>query len=100
RVRPAQLDETRGATHDLEGETFQMLDEDVAYLKLSSVVAAEVPEYLERAADAEVLVIDIRNYPSEFVVFALGGRLVREATPFALFTVADAANPGAFRWRG
>ncbi len=42
--------------------------------------------------------IDIRNYPSEFVVFALGGRLVREKTPFARFTHGDPGNPGAFTW--
>jgi hypothetical protein len=45
-----------------------------------------------------VLVIDIRNYPSEFVVFALGGHLVSSAVPFARFTAGDATNPGAFLW--
>ena len=46
------------------------------------------------------LVIDIRNYPSEFVVFALGSRLVDRPTPFARFTIGDPSNPGAFYWRG
>jgi hypothetical protein len=39
------------------------------------------------------LAIDIRNYPSEFVVFALGSLLVHEHTPFASFT-----NPGGFHF--
>jgi C-terminal processing protease CtpA/Prc len=43
-------------------------------------------------------VVDIRNYPSEFVVFSLGGRLVTEPTEFARFTNGDATNPGAFLW--
>jgi C-terminal processing protease CtpA/Prc len=43
-------------------------------------------------------VVDIRNYPSEFVVFALGGHLVTERTEFARFTTADPRNPGAFLW--
>ncbi len=98
RVPTTELDETAGRTHDLPGETFQMLSEEVAYLKLSTVVEAEVGEYITRAAAAEVLVVDIRNYPSEFVVFALGGRLVPEPTEFARFTRGDAANPGAFLW--
>ena len=46
------------------------------------------------------MIIDIRNYPSEFVVFALGSRLVERPTPFARFTAGDPANPGAFHWRG
>lgn len=94
----SRLDPRAGQTHDLPGETFQMLDEDVAYLKLSSIVAADIPGYLEQARDAAVLVVDIRNYPAEFVPFALGGRLIAEPTPFASFTVGDARNPGAFRW--
>ena len=44
--------------------------------------------------------IDIRNYPSEFVVFALGQHLVSAPTPFVLFTRGDPANPGAFFWMG
>src|SRR5690606_572115 len=41
-------------------------------------------------------VIDIRSYPKEFVVFALGGRLVDRRTEFARITRGDAANPGTF----
>ena len=44
------------------------------------------------------MVIDIRNYPSEFVVFILGSRLVQQPTPFARFTVGDINNPGSFTW--
>lgn len=94
----AQLDRAGDVRHDLPGEPFQMLSDEVAYLKLSSVRAADASAYVERARGAAVLVIDIRNYPSEFVVFALGSHLVAEPTPFAMFTAADPANPGAFRF--
>ncbi len=98
RVALGELDPNGDRTHDLPGETFRMLTDEVAYVKLSSVKSDDVGEYLRRAADAKVLVIDIRNYPSEFVVFALGGHLVREPTPFARFTHGDLSNPGAFEW--
>ena len=93
------LDRAAARTHDLPGDTFQLLSDEVAYLKLSSVIAADVGEYIARAAGADVLVVDIRNYPSEFVVFALGGHLVTEPTRFVRFTAGDAANPGAFSQR-
>lgn len=85
-------------THDRAGETFQLLSPDVAYLKLSTIRAADVPGYIERASGTRGLVIDIRNYPNEFVVFALGGHLVSEPTPFARFTVGALQDPGAFTW--
>ena len=41
---------------------------------------------------------DLRNYPSEFVPFALGQLLVPAPVNFAWFTTADPVNPGAIRW--
>ena len=96
RVSISNLDRMAGSTNDLPGETFQLLTADVAYLKLSSVKAAQCSEYIRKAAGAKVLVIDIRNYPSEFVVFALGSHLVSQTTEFARFTRAEGTNPGAF----
>lgn len=100
RTTPFSASASAGRTHDRAGETFQKLSPDVAYLKLSSVQIAQVPSYIESAAGTKGLIIDIRNYPSEFMVFALGTRLVERQTPFARFTVGDPANPGAFRWQG
>lgn len=85
-------------THDRPGDTFQLLSKDVAYLKLSSVNIADVNKYVDSAAGTKGLIIDIRNYPSEFVVFALGSLLVDKETPFARFTDGDLVNPGAFHF--
>lgn len=104
RGEPTQVTVTRAdmemqiPPRDRVGETFQLLSEDVAYLKLSSVRVGDIPDYLQQASGTRGMVIDIRNYPSEFVVFALGSRLVSEPTAFARFTVADADTPGAFGW--
>jgi hypothetical protein len=94
------LERQAGFTHDLPGDTFRLLSDHVAYLKLSSVQAAQTPSYVERAKGTRGLVIDIRNYPSEFVVFALGSLLVEQPTPFARFTAGDLNNPGVFLWQG
>jgi C-terminal processing protease CtpA/Prc len=85
-------------THDVSGETFRRLSDDVAYLKLSSVKVADAAHYVEGAAGTKGLIIDIRNYPSQFVVFALGSPLVDKETPFVRFTDADLSNPGAFHF--
>ena len=98
RVPPAGLNLSAGSTHDLPGETFRRLSDDVAYLKLSSIKIADVRRYIDAAAGTKGLVIDIRNYPSEFVVFVLGQLLVDRPTPFATFTRGDLSNPGAFHW--
>jgi hypothetical protein len=95
----AQGDGTRaGTTHDLPGEAFQVLPENVAYLKLSAVKRADVAEYVKKAAGTKGWIIDIRNYPSEFVVFTLGQLLVKQETPIVRWTAGDLANPGVFHW--
>lgn len=97
RVKPADAKFVY-PTHDQPGPTFRLLSKDIAYLKLSSVKSADATHYIEQAAGTKGLIIDIRNYPSEFMVFDLGSRLVSKDTPFATFTVGDLDNPGAMRW--
>jgi C-terminal processing protease CtpA/Prc len=98
RIRLAPDASASALRHDLPGDTFQRLSDEVAYIKLSTIKAADLRRYIDDAAGTKGLIIDIRNYPSEFVVFALGQLLAQEVTPFARFTSADLANPGAFRW--
>ena len=84
--------------HDRSGETFQILSPNVGYLKLSSVKQVEIDSYIRQARGTKGLVIDIRNYPSEFVVFSLGSRFILKPTQFTRITTGDLANPGTFRW--
>ena len=98
RLAPTAPDASAGTTHDAPGDTFRLLADDIGYLKLSSIKIADVPRYIAAASKTKGLVIDIRNYPSEFVVFALGSLLVDKPTPFARFTVGDLSNPGAFHF--
>lgn len=96
RVPLDSLDTSRDWAHDHQGRTFRRLSDDLAYLKLSSVKESEVLDYVAGMAGARGLVIDLRNYPSEFMVFSLGQHLVSDTTAFTRFTVGDLENPGSF----
>src|SRR5262249_36342676 len=78
----------RKGAHDLPGPEFQKLSDDVAYLKLSGVKQAECSSYIDQAAGTRCLIVDIRNYPAEFVPYALGGHLVDKPTMFMWTTNA------------
>jgi len=97
RVPREQRDFSLG-THGLPEPAFRLLSKDVAYLSLASVKAADAGHYVEQATGTKGFIIDIRNYPSEFVVFALGSMLVDRETPFVRFTASDESNPGTFHW--
>ncbi len=98
RLPLASMNAQAGSTHDLPGETFRKLSGDVAYLKLSSVKTDDAARYIDGASGTKGLIVDIRNYPSEFMVFSLGSLLVDKPTEFVRFTAGDLSNPGAFHW--
>lgn len=98
RVVSSGLKLSSALAHDRPGDAFQLLSDKVAYLKLSSIKAADVPGYIRRADGTQGLIVDIRNYPSDFVVFALGSLLVDRPTAFATFTHMDLSNPGTSYW--
>jgi len=98
RVALNTLDLTGTSTHDRPGDAFQLLSDDVAYIKISTLKSADAAADIQAAARTKGLIIDLRNYPSDFPIFALGQLLVSERTPFAQFTFADITNPGVFHW--
>jgi Peptidase family S41 len=101
---PIQIPATRTqlkqtfVTHDQPGATFRLLSPQIAYIKLSSIKAADLPTYFDKAKNTKGLIVDIRNYPSEFMPFAMGAYLATKPTPFVAFTFADLANPGTFHF--
>jgi C-terminal processing protease CtpA/Prc len=98
RVSNGTIDLRTENSHDLGGATFQKLSDEVAYLKLSSAKISETAQYIDLAKGSKGLIIDIRNYPAEFILFALGQLLVEKPTEFSRFTISDLSNPRAFHW--
>jgi len=98
RVATSGLNLSSGGQADLPGAPFQMLFGNIAYLKLSNVVAAQSADYVRQAASAKGLIVDIRNYPSQFVIFTLGDLFTSKPVDFVQFTQGDATTPGAIHW--
>lgn len=99
RLPTASMDLRRVFGNDLGGETFRFLAPKIAYLNALSLSAGDTAEHLNKASDARGLIIDLRGYPREFVLFALASRLIHKPTAFVRFTVPDLSNPGAFLWK-
>ncbi|HET9426509.1 MAG TPA: S41 family peptidase, partial [Gemmatimonadaceae bacterium] len=86
--------------HDLNNvQVFKMLSDDVAYLKISTAKSNDIAGYIAQAGNASVLVVDCRGYPTDYLIYSLGGHLTANPVPFARVTAADPANPGAFVWK-
>jgi hypothetical protein len=98
RLATSAIDFSQTYSHDRPGPAFQMLAPDIAYVKISTLKQAECASDILAAAGTKGLIIDIRDYPTDFPIYTLGGMLVTQPTPFAWMTLPDVTNPGAFDW--
>jgi len=75
---------------------FTFINPNIGYLFLGSIKANFLPKIMEEIKNTKGLIIDLRCYPSEFVVFSLGQYLMPDTTPFVKFTSGSITSPGLF----
>lgn len=75
---------------------FKILDGNIGYITLATIKEEDIPEIKKSFINTKGIIIDIRNYPSTFVPFALGTYFMSELTPFVKFTTGNIDNPGEF----
>ncbi|WP_353103952.1 S41 family peptidase [Myroides odoratus] len=83
---------------DEQQRSFKLLNDNIGYVTLANIKVEDMPEIKRAFKDTKGIIVDIRNYPSAFAVFDLGGWFVDKATPFVKFTKVDINNPGAFNF--
>lgn len=77
-------------------KSYKMLDENIGYVTLANIQQEDISEIKKLFKNTKGIIIDIRNYPSTFVPFALGSYFVSKPTPFVKFTQGNIKNPGEF----
>lgn len=79
-----------------DGKSYKMLDNNIGYITLKNIKNEDVANIKDEFKNTEGIIIDIRNYPSDFVPFSLGSYFVSSSTPFVKFTTGNVNNPGEF----
>lgn len=75
---------------------FKIINKDIAYINNGSLKKKYLPKIWKEVENTKGLIIDIRNYPSDFVLYDLSSYLMPESTPFVKFTNGSIENPGLF----
>jgi hypothetical protein len=78
---------------------FKMINSEIGYLYLGTIKLKYLPSIFETIKNTKGLIIDLRCYPSEFVVFSLGQFLMPKETEFAKITEGSAEWPGLFTYK-
>ncbi len=85
-------------TPDPKAQPWKLLPGNIGYLALGTLHRAELPGLMAQAQGTKGLVIDLRNYPAEFVAYALGKYLLDKPKDFMRFSGAQITYPGVFRY--
>nr|WP_295929407.1 S41 family peptidase [uncultured Dyadobacter sp.] len=84
------------ANYNKKDTCFKMLRPDIAYIFPGKYKNNYLPVLAPQVLKAKGLVIDMRCYPSDFMVFTLGEHLMPEPRSFAKFTHGSLQTPGLF----
>lgn len=75
---------------------FKPINKDIAFINNGSLKKAYLPEIFGKIQNTKGLIIDVRNYPSDFPLDDLCNYLMPDAIPFAKFTTGSIVTPGLF----
>ena len=84
--------------YQVKDTCFRMINKDIAYINNGSLKKADLPKIWKEIENTKGLIIDIRNYPSDFVIYDLSSYLMPQSTPFVKFTNGSIENPGLFTY--
>ncbi|MDJ1466539.1 S41 family peptidase [Xanthocytophaga flava] len=75
---------------------FKLINKDISYINNGSLKRKYLPEIWKQIENTKGLIIDLRNYPSDFPIHDLSGYLLSKSTPFVKFTHGSSESPGLF----
>ena len=84
------------SNYNSKDTSFKMIRPDVSYLFPGKIKNSHFPAITTDLLKSKGLVIDLRCYPSDFIVFSLANYLLPEPTGFAKFSVGSISKPGTF----
>ncbi len=78
--------------------SYTLLDDETGYIYPALLSRDEVEEMKEELRYSDGLVLDLRDYPGGFVIYAVADFILPEKTVFTHMTFPDHSNPGTFTW--
>jgi C-terminal processing protease CtpA/Prc len=83
-----------------ETVSHKILNENIGYIYPGTLKKGEIKKIMDTFIDKKGLIVDLRCYPSDFIVFSLTRYILNESKDFVKFTAGDIKTPGLFTFRG
>lgn len=79
--------------------SYKLLNDSIGYITLAIAKVADLKTIFKTFENTKGFVIDIRNYPAEFMPFEMGKYIKPAPSPFVKFTNGNIDNPGLFTFK-
>jgi C-terminal processing protease CtpA/Prc len=76
--------------------TDNKIADDIGYINIEKIKKKDVANVFNDIKNTRGLVIDIRNYPTDFAIHTIADYLLKSQTPFCRMARGDAGNPGYY----
>jgi len=87
---------TRRLVFDKGVPSHSEITKDIGYIFPGTLKKGEIDEIMKSFLTKKGIIIDLRCYPSDFIVFSLGKFLMPKPTEFVKFTMTNLSHPGLF----
>lgn len=77
---------------------FKLINKDIAYIDNGELRISYLPQLWKTIRKTKGLIIDLRNYPSDFPIYALSSYLMPQSTVFVKFSQGNVEYPGLFTY--
>ena len=78
--------------------SYVLLDDETGYIYAGMLTKEDIEEMKEELRHSSGLILDLRDYPGDNVIYDVADFILPEETVFTHITIPDHSNPGTFIW--
>jgi hypothetical protein len=97
-IKCINLEKFYSYSSNSEKKSWKTLENNIGYIYPGSIRNSELPDIMKRFKNDKGIIIDLRCYPSEFIVFSLGAYLMPAPIKFVKFSATNFDMPGLFHF--
>jgi hypothetical protein len=79
-----------------EKEAYHLIGDKIGYVNAGRYQNSELPDMRKRFAKTKGIIVDLREYPSDFMPYTFVNYIKSSKSLFAKFSTVDYLNPGTF----
>ncbi|MCU9813267.1 S41 family peptidase [Paraclostridium sp. AKS81] len=81
---------------DIKEPSHKLLDGNIGYINPGQLSKNEIDKIMDKFMNTEGIIVDLREYPSEFIVYDLGKIIISKPTIFSKISAPSQSVPGEF----